>query len=362
MKLMYLMDTLYKAGGMEHILTQKANALSRDYGHEVIIVTNHQKGRPRFFQLEEGVRHIDIDVNYRLPFLMPLYVRRLSAVILKEKPDVLISLCMMDLRILHKLPRTGAVMAEFHFCREAFRVKGQERRLRRMEKAVQGLDCFVALTKEDAQLWEPYCRRVEQIYNPSFMPVPQKWPAWADARRCISAGRLEPQKNFRDLVRAWKQVHQKHPDWTLDIYGNGRQKKQLFRAIAQEGLQDCVRLHPATRELHREMLESSLFVMSSVYEGFPLVMIEAASLGLPFVSYACPCGPSEFVADGEDGYTVPVGDVEALSQRICLCIEQPQALQAMGKHIREKASAFSVQDIMDRWDRLFRSLAPVASH
>ena len=78
MKLLYLIDTLYKAGGMERILTEKANVLSSQYGYEVLVVTNHQKGRPSFFHLDDGVRHIDLDVNYRLPWQMPLYVKRLQ--------------------------------------------------------------------------------------------------------------------------------------------------------------------------------------------------------------------------------------------------------------------------------------------
>lgn len=356
MKLLYLMDTLYKAGGMEHILTEKANVLSRDYGYEVLVVTNHQKGRPLFFPLDASVQHIDLDVNYRLPWNMPRYVRRLSALMEKERPDVLISLCMKDLPILSRLPKTGVQMAEFHFCRETFRIKGQENRLRKMEEAVRGLDCFVALTREDAALWKPYCKRVEQIYNPSFMPVSDGTGASVQARRCISAGRFEPQKDFSQLVAVWKRVHAKHPDWTLAIFGNGKQKKAVARLIRKEGLEQSIHLYPATRELHREMQRSSLFLMTSRYEGFPLVMIEAASLGLPFLSYACPCGPGEFIENGVDGFTVAPGDVQGLADRICDCMEHSELLEAMSRNIQRKAAAFTVPVIMRQWDALFRSL------
>ena len=104
------------------------------------------------------------------------------------------------------------------------------------------------------------------------------------------------------------------------------------------------------------MLGSSLFLMTSIYEGFPLVMIEAASVGLPFISYACPCGPAEFIREGVDGHTVPVGDIEGMAAQISACLDQPQRLEEMGRNIRSRAGAFGVDEIMDRWVRLFRSL------
>ena len=257
---------------------------------------------------------------------------------------------------MHKLPRTGVVMAEFHFSHETYWIKGQRAKLRRMEKAVGKLDCLVALTREDAAAWKPFCARVEQIYNPSFFASDGRFARPTAQKRCLSAGRFEKQKNFEDLVRVWKRVHASHPDWTLDIFGNGRLKKQVATLIDREGLGSCIRLHPATHELAREMLDSSLFLMSSIYEGFPLVMIEAASLGLPFIAYACPCGPAEFIRDGVDGYTVPVGDIDGMAARISACLDRPELLDEMGRNIRTRAGAFGVDDIMDRWIGLFRDL------
>ena len=356
MKIIYLIDTLYKAGGMERIITAKANALTERYGHEVILVTNHQKGRPLFFPLSSGVRHIDLDINYRIPLGMPRYVKRLSALLLAECPDLVISTCGKELFQMHKLPRVGVRMAEFHFSHETYRIKGQLSKLRRMERAVGKLDCLVVLTQEDALAWKPYCKRVEQIYNPSFFASEGLFARPESQKRCLSAGRFEKQKNFGDLVRVWKRVHDSHPDWTLDIFGNGSLKKRVARQIDREGLGSCIHLHPSTHGLGQEMLESSLFLMTSIYEGFPLVMIEAASVGLPFIAYACPCGPAEFIRDGVDGYTVPVGDVDGMAARISACLDQPALLQEMGRNIRSRAGAFGVDDIMDQWDRLFRNL------
>jgi len=356
MKLIYLIDTLYKAGGMERILTEKANSLSRDYGYDVLIVTNHQRGRKLFFPLESGVRHIDIDVNYRLPWLMRRYLKKLARVMDEEKPDVLISMCGKELPYLDRLPDTCIKMAEFHFCRDMYRIKGQESRLKAMDKAVSGLDCFVVLTEEDAARWQSKCRRVEHIYNPSFAADTGSELLADIPKRCIAVGRLEKQKNFGDLLDVWSSVHVRHPEWTLDIYGNGRQKKRLEKRIAELGLVGSVHIFPATRQIAHEMRASALLLMTSIYEGFPLVMVEAASLGLPCISYRCPCGPGEFIENGRNGYTVDVGDVKAMAEHICECIENPSALAEMRLGSRQKASGFTVSGIMKQWDTLLRTL------
>ena len=104
------------------------------------------------------------------------------------------------------------------------------------------------------------------------------------------------------------------------------------------------------------MLRSSGMVMSSLYEGFPLVMIEAASVGLPFISYRCPCGPGEFIEDGLDGFTVPVGDVDALAARISEFIDSAALRRTMSAHIKQKSADFTAERIMPQWDALFKSL------
>lgn len=355
MKLLYLVDTIYRSGGMERIITAKANSLACDYGYDVTILTNHQKGRPLFFPLSPKVRHVDIGVNYKLPFMMGRYVRKVSEYILREKPDICISTCGKELLQMHRLPDSCRKMAEFHFSHRTFVVKGQRAKLRKMEKAVGTLDSFVVLTKEDAMAWEPFSDKITQIYNPSFME-PSDSSADLQSKRFISAGRFERQKNFQDLIAAWTIVHSMRPDWVLDIYGDGSMKGMIRAMVDSSSLDGSVRLHPATGDLRGEMLRSAGFLLSSIYEGFPLVMVEAASLGLPFISYRCPCGPGEFIEDGKDGFTVPVGDIDALADRICEYIDSADLRRSMSDNIRKKAAAFTVDSIMPLWDKLFKSL------
>ena len=205
MKVFYLANTIYSPAGMERVLITKANLLAAQYGHEVTIVTNHQKGRPTFFPVDPKVRLVDLDVNTHLPWNMPRYLRRLEALIRAEQPDIVDSLCIDELPSLLKLKGLCKVlMAEFHFSHDTLLVKGQRRKLRALEQAVGGLDCFVVLTKEDREAWAPYCDRLEQIYNPADYTPGEL--ASLDAKRCISGGRFEKQKNYDDMVRVWRWV------------------------------------------------------------------------------------------------------------------------------------------------------------
>ena len=328
MKLFYLANTIYSPAGMERVLITKANLLATRYGYEVVIVTNHQRGRSAFFPVDPKVRLIDLDVNTHLAWNMPRYLRRLEALVRDEKPDIVDSLCVSELPYILKLKGLCKVlMAEFHFSHETLRIKGQHRKLRTLEKTVGGLDCFVVLTREDQE-----------------------------AKRCISGGRFEKQKNYDDMVRVWKKVHARHPDWTLDLYGNGKKKARTEALIRREGLEGSILVHPATPRFKEEMMTSSMYLMTSLYEGFPLVLVETAAIGLPCVCMTCPCGPAEFVEDGVDGMLAAPGDLDGMADRICTLIEQPELRRSMGREIHRKAGDFTTERILGQWDRLFRRL------
>lgn len=355
MKLFYLANTIYSPAGMERVLITKANLLATRYGYEVVIVTNHQKGRPAFFPVDSKVRLIDLDVNTHLPWNMPRYLRRLEALVRAEKPDIVDSLCVSELPSILKLKGLCKVlMAEFHFSHETLRIKGQFRKLRTLEETVGGLDCFVVLTKEDREAWAPYCNKLEQIYNPADFVPGELAPL--DAKRCISGGRFEKQKNYDDMVRVWKKVHARHPDWILDLYGNGKKKARTEALIRQEGLEGSIYVHPATPHFKEEMMTSSMYLMTSLYEGFPMVLVETAAIGLPCVCMTCPCGPAEFIEDGVNGMLAFPGDIDGMADRICTLIEQPELRRSMGREIHRKAGNFTTDRILVQWDQLFRRL------
>ena len=162
-------------------------------------------------------------------------------------------------------------------------------------------------------------------------------------------------KGFDNLIKSWEIINEKHPDWQLHIYGSGNNEEYQNLAI-DYGLKEKVFCHSTTKELYDKMLDSSIFILSSRYEGFGLVITEAMSCGLPVVSFACPCGPKDIITDGKNGYLVEPENVEALTERICHLIEHEELRKEMGKAARKRAEDFQEDKIMQKWVDLFENI------
>jgi glycosyltransferase involved in cell wall biosynthesis len=212
------------------------------------------------------------------------------------------------------------------------------------------LDALTVLTREDQRDYGPFARRVELIPN----PVPPLDGGVSDqtAPVAIAAGRLNSQKGFDLLIRAWAQVAERHPDWRLEIHGSGPERPALERLIAEHGLERRVALEGRTKALGAAMAAASLFVLSSRFEGFGLVLVEAMGKGLPVVSFDCPRGPSDIVDDGVDGLLVPPEDVGALAQAILALIEDEPRRRRLAAAALTKAERYRTEAIAPRWDTL----------
>ncbi len=222
-------------------------------------------------------------------------------------PDVCVSLCGPEVRILPAVAGGRPCVAEYHFSHDKFYRKYGGiflypyawLRTHILERAVSEYDCMVTLTEHDLPIWKRHCRRVERIFNPVTTP-PGQVSRLAE-KRMIAVGRLEDQKNFKDLVSAWSIVAERCPDWRLEIFGEGKLEHALRSQIARLGLTGSVILRGVVKDIASEYSNSSALLMTSLHEGFPLALVEASSFGLPLISYDCPTGPSEIIVDAGDG-------------------------------------------------------------
>jgi len=353
-RLVYVIYAMYSPSGLERVVTQKANWLAATGRYEVSIVTSRQRGLPFAFETDSRIATYDLSANYYSALGKIVFTNRLASLMRKLRPDIVVSTCGPRLGGLAHLGCPGKKIAEFHFSRfSMFTSDCRKGVAQAFQKSVGAFERFVVLTKDDALDWAPYSKNIRQIYNPCVV----SGQADLSARRVSLVGRLVAQKNVADAISAWKTVSLKYPDWILDVYGEGKLRPELERQIAEAGLEGKVILHGSVGEIHGRMCNSSVLVMSSLYEGFPLSLLEGAALGMPLVSYDCKCGPSEIITDSVNGYLVPPGDVVALADRLCRLIADSGLRRKMGEASLIVAEHFRIEPIMAQWDKLFTELA-----
>jgi glycosyltransferase involved in cell wall biosynthesis len=215
------------------------------------------------------------------------------------------------------------------------------------------LDVVSTLTEGDADDYRRHLEgRTRVVCMPNGVPELGGRRAALDAKVVVAAGRMGPQKGFDRLLPVWAKVAREHPDWELRIWGGGKGIGKLRRQADELGIADSAHIMGFTSKLHEEFADSSLYVMSSRNEGFPMVLLEAMSAGLPVVSYDCPTGPRDIVREGVDGYVVPNGDRDALAAALGRLMDDAEMRKAFGAAAVEGAARYDIAAIARRWEEL----------
>lgn len=224
--------------------------------------------------------------------------------------------------------------------------------MKQMIHKVRQLDRFVVLCEEDKSQY-PELNNVTVISNPlSFFP---SQASDCNSNKIIAVGRYEPQKGFDLLLQAWAIIHKDHPEYILNIYGAG--DSTPYKKLAAElNLGDSCQINGPTEHIIEKYLESSIFVLSSRYEGFGQVLTEAMACGVPPVAFSCPCGPRDIIKDKEDGFLVENGNIEKLAEKITCLITHKELRIQMGKQARLNARRFLIENIGKQWEKLFEEL------
>ena len=169
----------------------------------------------------------------------------------------------------------------------------------------------------------------------------------------VSVGRLIKTKHYDRMIKLFAELNR--PDWNLVIVGGDAQNQnnmaKLQAQLAEMGNPENIELAGTQKDVERYLLRSSIFAFTSSSEGFPNVVGEAMSAGLPVVSYDCVAGPSDMIVDGENGYLVPVFDDELFKQRLQELMDDETKREAMGKKAKELIRQFEVEKIVDNFYR-----------
>lgn len=376
MKLIYCIHSICNPGGMERVLYNKVKFLSEQMNYDITIVTTDQHNRPPFYPFPENVRMIDLEINYSEDNIKGAFgkitgylkkrkkhKRLLKELLMREKADIVVSLFPSESSFIPDIKDGSKKVLEIHFCK-FFRLQygrtgilGLIDRLRTKqdERIVSRFDRFVVLTNEDKGYWGNIPNIV--VIPNAAMLVGNKYSDVTE-KRVIAVGRLDYQKGFDRLIKAWKMVQQsgRFNDWKLDIFGQGEWKDMLNRMIDDYGIAGTTSINAPTKQIGDEYAKSSMLVMSSNYEGFPMVMIEAMACGLPVVSFDFKCGPKDIIDDGKNGIIVHDGDIEGLANAMMKLMDNQPLRKTMSENAKKVVDTYSEENVMKQWLDLFASL------
>lgn len=374
MKLVYCIAATYNSGGMERVLSCKANYWVKQ-GHEVIIITTDQQGRSSFFDFHPAIKFYDLGINYEenngssfinklcsFPKKQRLHRQRLEKLLRTLKPDVVFSMFNNDVNFIADIKDGSKKVLEIHFSKNKKLLYGRKGlwaladrwRTRQEETLVRKFDHFVVLTQEDARSWSKM-NNISVIPNPrTFTP---QTPSTLTDKNILAIGRYDYQKGFDRLLEIWHQVDNEIAQgWQLLIAGNGPDKESLQQQIEERAIQHRTQLIAPTSNVEELYRSSSIFAMTSRYEGLPMVLLEAQACGLPIVSYDFQCGPKDIIEDGRSGFIVTQGDTATFAKKLEHLMQDPDLRKQQGEVALRHSEMFTEEIIMQQWEKLLNHL------
>ena len=373
MKLLYILGNIINKAGVERIMTQKINYLA-ETGHDISLLTTDQNNQPLSFPISKNVHYLSVSApipsrtDYSFfKWLSSFYNARsvfskvINSVVIEEMPDIIIcttySFDILDLltRICHK--KRIKLIIESHI--QLTNVFMQPRLAYNSILSFYGkihdnyilhhirrASMLVCLTNEDMKSWKKL--HIDNVYViPNMITIQPPVTIDYSIKRVIAVGRYSDQKGFDMLIKAWGKLSPKYHDWHLYIFGN--EDRVPYEEMAKtEKCQDTCHCMPVTEDIATEYGKSSIFVMSSRYEGMPLALIEAMSSGLACVSFNCPNGPSDIINDGTDGFLAKNGDINDLTTKIEYLICNESLRSQIGIRAKQNIERYSPDAIMQQ--------------
>ena len=369
MKILYLFRALAVYGGIERVLVDKMNSLSSIAGIEVYMITTDQSDNLIPYSLNNAVHLEDFHICFYKQYLyngikrlwilkkMVLqYEFMLSKRLDEIKPDVIVCTTADRIQSIIKIKGNIPLVVESHsICLRTFEYSNYwlVRKIYRryLLNCLARADVVVALTERDAIEWRKFHRYVKVI--PNIVNVYKGFLEPYSSKHVIFVGRFDYQKQVKEAILIWSKVHSNHPDWLLDVYGEGEQEDEIKLLASKVG---GVIIHPPTNAIFDCYMNSSILISTSLFEPFGLVIPEAMSCGLPVVAYDCPYGPASIITDGLNGYLIDLGNTDDFSKKICFLIEHPQIRKKMGRSAKLTSSDYCSSHIIPKWISLFKML------
>ena len=368
MRIVFTTDQVYLHGGIEKVMATKANYFADVLGYEVYIITTEQKNNMPCYSFSEKVLFVDLEINYirTKSYFSPVNLKKIpkhflkwNAAVKNIQPDFII-VCNLafDYYWTPFFKRKIKKIKEFHASRFYASIERKKKRgIRKLPFLMNDFveskyDVLVLLNKDETQFYNS--NNLVVIPNP-IVPNTQKTAGLINLK-AIAAGRIAPVKGFEKAIAVWKIIVSKYPEWKLDIFGQGEKiyVNELQKLIEANNLQQNVFIQDAVSDLQERMLDYSFYLMTSKTECFPMILLEAMSLGLPVLSFDCPYGPRNIITNEKDGFLVEDQNVMQLAESCSKIISDWSLRCKMGQQAKEDVAVFGVTNVMQKWIDLFQ--------
>ena len=350
-KILFVIEGLSLRGGLERVMADRMNALA-GRGHEIVMVEVYDHGdSPDAFYISPEVRRIRLGIRKRGLWMKPWQfhevMRATRRIVDEEKPDAMTAAALLGVIIYGMSAYRTRMIYESHGARRFMPLKLM---VRRMERRV---DTVVTLTTADAM---EYAIARHKVVIPNYSDISSVSSGasgnpgnpGASGQTIISLGRLTPEKDFAMLLRAWHIVSKAVPTANLAIYGDGPERNMLERLAVQLGISGSVSLNHSVSDVEAVYSRATLLVMSSRFEGFGMVILEAMQRGVAVVSVDAPHGPRDLLRGG--GGILTERSAQALADAIIRLLTDPDLTQRIGHDATKAAERYDKDRIISMWE------------
>lgn len=285
-----------------------------------------------------------------------LYLRKKMMIkaIKKTEADIIISTRVFHNKLLGKYGKRGTIK----IAQEHNHHNNNNKYIKRVIKSLKNIDYFMPVSKELCEFYTNKVKKTKVVYIPNFIEKIPTTKSTLQNKQLISVGRLDKVKGFDVLIDIFNVFQKKHPDWKLHIVGDGLEKVNLQNKIEELCLEEkiCLCGNKGQDELKEEYLKSSIFLMTSFSESFGLVLIEAASYGLPLIAFDSAQGAKEIIENNKNGFLISNRNSEIFVNKICELVEESGKKEKFSNESLESSKNFSKEKVEKMWNGFLNSL------
>lgn len=358
MRLLYIVPKIKNPGGVARVLAVKANYFVENFGYEVHILSqNESSNKLPFYKFNEKIvfHNMNLEGN-AFRFFMSLK-KAVNQKVKEINPDVILvadnglKAFLYPFIIKGKTP----IVFECHGSKYIEEKAQKENLFLKLKYSFKNFGAskftkMVALSDESLKEWN--LKNIEVIPNPSW--VETEFTSSLQSKKAFVIARNSYEKGLDRLLLIWKEIKQKHPDWTLDIYSDDIDS--LEKEAQNLGITSTINYFDFVKNIEQKYLESSLYLMTSRTEGFPMVLLEAMAFGLPCIAFDCPIGPRAIIENDKNGFLIPDGNIEMFVEKLSFLMDNEEERIRLGINAKETTKQFSTPKIMEQWKLFLENL------